>query len=132
MLVSSDELKHGIANGRFTQGQKVKQTSGSSFNPGMDFYETQISGICRKCARINQPLDNEISAQRKRIQDKIALLRERRPDLTLEQMVSAAVDEEFDPYNEPNGAFRAYLLEHLPKSAINDEAARAIVASLDN
>ena len=128
-LVAEDEVEKRIASGQYHRGEAITQSVGS-FNPGMDMYTEKIFGMCRKCAVIDLPLENEITQQRRRIQARLALIREKRLDLTLEQAAHAAVEDEFEARNEPNPDFRAYLLERAEKDEASDETARAVLASL--
>lgn len=136
LLVQDDEVEKRIATGEYVNGSKLvkrKKFDGEQYTTP----EEGIFGICSKCAADaraiidNSGADAAVTAQTRRIQDRLALIRERRPDLTLEQAARAAVESEFDPNNEPNVAFRAYLLEHAAKDEANDAAARGFLADLD-
>jgi DNA-directed RNA polymerase subunit M/transcription elongation factor TFIIS len=87
-----------------------------------------VFGVCQECKRQERPTakGSTADAQMTNIRQRVALVRERRPDLTLEQAVSAAVEDEFDPHNEPDPAFRTYLLGYFgaPDPEANDKARR--------
>ena len=133
LLVADDEVEKRIARGEDVRGDKlVKSTSWNRQT------EEKIFGICADCKRkVALAGDYQYGAgvavdlQRKRIQERLALIRERRSDLTLEEAARAAVESEFEPRNEPNPAFRAYLLELAEKDEASDAAARAFLADLD-
>jgi hypothetical protein len=135
-LVQDDEVEKRIATGEYVNGSRLikrKKFDGEQYTTP----EEGIYGICKKCAaNARAIIDNggagaAATAQERRIQATLALIRERRSDLTLEQAAKAAVEMEFDPRNEPNVAFRAYLLEHAEKDEARDEAARGFLADLD-
>jgi ssDNA-binding Zn-finger/Zn-ribbon topoisomerase 1 len=133
LLVADDEVEKRIAKGEYVRGDKlIKSTSWNHQT------EEKIFGICAECRRKAALADNysygssvAVDLQRKRIQAHLALIRERRSDLTLEEAARAAVESEFDPRNEPNPAFRAYLLELAEKDEASDAAARGFLADLD-
>ena len=133
LLVADDEVEKRIARGEYVRGDKlVKSTSWNRQT------EEKIFGICMDCKRkVALAGDYQYGAgvavdlQRKRIQERLALIRERRSDLTLEEAARAAVESEFEPRNEPNPAFRAYLLELAEKDEASDAAARGFLADLD-
>ena len=135
-LVQDDEVEIRIAKGEYVAG--VRNITKTDIHGGQyKSNEEGIWGICKKCAaNARAIIDNSgagaaASAQSKRIQERLALIRERRKDLTLEQAAAAAVETEFDPHNEPNPAFRAFLLEHAARDEANDAAARVFLADLD-
>lgn len=78
----------------------------------MDHYTEKLFDICKKCKALAtiRPGDVEFERER-RIQQRYRRLRESRPDLDFAARVHAAVEEEFDPINEPNPEFRKFLLE---------------------
>jgi len=136
-LVASDEVEKRIASGQYVNGVKLRKGKNSQGDNNLDTYDEAIFGICRKCAaRARTQADSKGSeraaeAQMIRIRERVALIRERRKDLTLEQAVAAAIEDEFDPSHEPNRDFRAYLLgEGVPKDEATDAAAREFVAQL--
>jgi len=133
LLVQDDEVEKRIAKGEYVQGSKIVRKTkfdGEQYQTS----EEGIWGICSKCAATDRAITDQRAAaesQTRRIQATLALIRERRSDLTLEEAAKAAVEMEFDPRNEPNPAFRAYLLEHAEKDEASDEAARGFLADLD-
>ena len=137
-LVASDEVEKRIATGQYVNGQRLRKGKNSQGDNNLDTYDEAVFGICAKCQRLaelqadSKGSDRAADAQTIRIRMRLAIIRERRQDLTLEQAVAAAVEAEFDPHHEANRDFRAYLLgEGAPKDADVDAAAREFVAQLD-
>jgi hypothetical protein len=82
------------------------------FEGESDSYVTGLFDLCKKCRlKPGLPPGHPEQVREDRIQHKIRLLHEARPDLDFEARVHAAVEEEFDPKYEPNEAFRKYLME---------------------
>ncbi len=77
-----------------------------------DDFQEKLFDICKKCKlKPSFPVGHPELERERRIQYKIKLLKEMRPDLDFEGRVHAAVEEEFDPKYEPHPQFRAYLVE---------------------
>jgi hypothetical protein len=84
-------------------------------NPGWSF--TKWFGVCAVCqaifkaaARKSSPRPS-VEQEGQDIQQRIAVIRERRPDLTLEQAAHAAVIEHNEAEQLPP-AFKRWLIEH--------------------
>jgi hypothetical protein len=112
-LVHPQEVKERIASGQYVKGfRMVRKTK-----PDGEEYETSekgIFGICKNCARLAATapdLSDGSKAQSKRIRESVAEARRTMPAITLANAVKLAIEDEFAPRNEPNLAFRAYLLE---------------------
>lgn len=110
-------LERGDLVKGFTRTQKVVNdinSDGSLIGTQgeMDDYHEKLFDICKRCRALSMPRpgDEEVLRER-RIQHKIRVLHEMRPDLDLEQRCHLAVEEEFDPKYETNVAFRDYLME---------------------
>lgn len=120
----------GIASGDLVQGQKMVKFK----NHQGDIVDQFIDGtfdICKVCqGKMVVRAGDPSFLQSKRILHKIHLLREMRPDLTEDERRSEAIREEFDPQNEPNRAFRAYLLERSARDPENDAAASRALEAL--
>ena len=123
LLVSSDEVEKRIADGQYVKGVRLIQRTKYDGEP-YTTTEEGIWGICSACAREDRAKTDLRGAgaleQAKRIQNRLAFIRERRPELTLKQAAHAAVEDEFDPHNEPNPAFRAWLLERADRDTTRD------------
>lgn len=122
-LVQEEEIEQGIKTGRYVRGYKMARKSDPRNGEQFETTQKEIFGICKLCARqaAGRPDKTEPgAAQSRRIQERLALIRERRTDLTTEQAARAAVEDEFDPHNEPNPAFRAWLLEHGERDKSRD------------
>lgn len=77
-----------------------------------DDFKEKLFDICNKCKlKPGLPPGHPEMDRERRIQHKIKVLKEMRPDLSFEGRVHAAVEEEFDPKYEPHPLFRAYLVE---------------------
>jgi hypothetical protein len=84
------------------------------FEGESDQYREGYFDVCKSCTRLNAPRPGDPEVEReRRIQSKIRLLVEMRPDLNLEGRVQAAIEEEFDAKFEPGlpKAFREFLVE---------------------
>ena len=74
-------------------------------------------GVCDDCQAIFKAAARKpkrrmtVEEESKAIQQRLNLLREARPDLTLEQASWAAVEDVFDAHLEVDHAFRAFLLD---------------------
>lgn len=140
LLVQDEEVERRIAKGEYVNGSRlVKRTKHDG-----EQYETAeegIFGICSKCAANDRAITDvnaAAEAQSRRIREHVDSIRQGRKELGLswtetdrEEAVTSAVIREFDPRNEPNPAFRAYLLEHAAKDEASDAAARGFLADLD-
>lgn len=115
-LVHPEEIKKELASGRYVRGSRVVKQK--QWGDGTTYSATDgIWGICKTCAREApaaldfRGAEAATNAQHRRIMDRVAYLRERADALSLEEVIHAAVEQEFDPLNEPNREFRRYLLE---------------------
>ena len=74
-------------------------------------------GVCDDCQAIFKAATRKpkrrmtVEEESKAIQQRLNLIREQRPELTLEQAARAAVEDINDPLLEPNLSFRAFLLD---------------------
>ena len=137
-LVQDDEVEKRLASGQYVNGVRVRKGRNSQGDNNLDTYDESIFGICSKCQRLaeiqadSKGSDRAAEAQMIRIRSYVALIRERRKDLTLEQAVQAAIEAEYDPTHESDRGFRAYLLgEGAPKDEATDAAARGFLAELE-
>lgn len=134
-LVHPQEIEERLSRGEYVNRRVVLSKTWDGATTAS--YQDGVFGICRKCraTRAARPVrgdsGKQAEAQMIRIRDRVALIRERRQDLTLEKAVHAAIEDEFDPAKEPDRAFRAYLLgEGAPKDADVDAKARALIDAL--
>jgi hypothetical protein len=134
-LVHPDETKARIKSGEYVTRRHVKS---STWGDGTHHdWQEGVFGICRKCRRedATRPVkggsDAQADAQIQRIRERVEWVRFQRGDLTLEEAVHAAIEDEFDISNEPNGGLRAYLLEQAKNDPAVDEAARQLLAKFD-
>lgn len=123
-------VEDGLVTGDYVKAQKfVKFT-----NFRGDMVDQFIDGtfdICKACQRKSVVRSGDPSfLQSKRILHKFYLLRETRPDLTDDERRAEAVREEFAPSNEPNFAFRAFLMERATRDPENDAAAHRALESI--
>lgn len=134
--LSSDELERRLATGDVVKGSRL--TKKTDYRGDLvDEMTSGVFGICRACKRKERTLadsagsDKAADAQTIRIRDRAAMIRKIWPDLPLEEVIHAAVEDEFDPRNESDRGFRAYLLgEGAPKDAEVDAAARRFMENL--
>lgn len=132
--VARDVVEDRIARGEYvTRSARLNKNSDSSTHQVTE----GVFGICRVCAGIARAQadskGSELAAEAQivRIREAVALVRERRKDLTLEQAVAAVIEYEFRPNHESDRAFRAYLLgEGAPRDPEVDAKAREFVRQL--
>ena len=90
----------------------VKETGTPSWS-----YST-YHGVCESCQAIFKAAARKpkrrmtVEEESLAIQQRLNLLREQRPELTLEEAARAAVEDINDPMLEPNQAFKRWLLEN--------------------
>ena len=134
--VARDEVERRIASGQYVT--KAASMSRSQSDGATTHQVRQgIFGVCRTCAgtaRVqadNSGSEKAAEAQIIRIREAVALVRERRRDLTLEQAVAAVIEYEFRPNHEADRGFRAYLLgEGAPHDPEVDAKAREFMRQL--
>jgi hypothetical protein len=110
------EMNEHYVEGMLSTGELVRANRLAKFQnmhgDMLDQYHEGLFDLCKGCRGKAMPRSGDVELMREqRIQHKVKLLREMRPDLDLAARVHAAVDEEFDPKYEPNKAFREFLLE---------------------
>lgn len=136
--VAAYEIDNRIASGQYVRGfrlvRKTKEFNGEQF----ETTEEGVWGICSKCLRLSEIQadskggDRAADAQMARIRESVALVRERRPDLALEEAVAAVVEYEFRPNREADRGFRAYLLgEGGPRDEATDAAVREFMRQIE-
>jgi len=136
-MVNPDEVKARLESGEYVTRRATMKRD--TWGGGATEHSIQegVFGICMKCRRIEagKPIKGgsaaQADAQHRRIMERAEWTRLQRSDLTREQAVSAAIEDEFDPHNEPNPGLRAYLLEQATKDEESDEVARQVLAKLD-
>lgn len=129
--VARDEVERRIKSGQYVTRRAYMA---SSDNATFGRVDNGIFGVCRVCADKPVRGDSEAQAEAQmiRIREAVALVRERRKDLTLEQAVAAVIEYEFRPNHESSRAFRAYLLgEGAPHDPEVEAKAREFMRQLE-
>jgi hypothetical protein len=112
MMVANGDLVKGFTRTQETVNDARPDGTLIGTQGEKDFYHEKLFDICKSCkAKPGMPAQHPERQREERIQSKIRLLHEMRPDLSFEQRCHAAVEEEFDPKYEPNKAFREFLIE---------------------
>ncbi len=98
--------------GKLVKASRLRKVT-NPWGQEVDTYVESLFDVCKTCQSrgVAAQTFDSTRTQESRIQAKIKLLREMRPDLDLVARAHAAVEEEFDPKYEPNKAFREYLQE---------------------
>jgi Ribonuclease G/E len=100
-----------LESGDLVKASRLKKVT-NPWGQEVDTYVESLFDVCKACrGRGVVPAKDSTLTQQMRIQAKVRLLREARPDLDFEGRVHAAVEEEFDPKYESNLAFRKFLVE---------------------
>ena len=135
--VARDEVERRLARGEYVN-RAASMTKGGSEGSTTHQVRFGIFGVCGDCAGLvrvqadSRGSEAAAEAQMARIRESVALVRERRKDLTLEEAVAAVIEYEFRPNHESDRGFRAYLLgEGAAKDEATDAAVREFMRQLD-
>lgn len=133
-FLSNDELARRIASGEVTKSTRFFR--GPDWRGDeIDKHEDGYFGICRRCKRLHataplQGKDPEF-ARHQRIMERLRFIRRNQPELPLAEAVSRAVEDEFEPINEPDAKLRRYLLDRGDPNEYADAGARQVLAQLE-
>lgn len=114
-LVHPKEIAERIASGEYVTRRAIKEKQW-----GGGDHVTHVEGVFGMCAKCRREAQANIDlrgaeaatrAQAARIQNRIKYIRRNQPEMSIEEAAMRATEDEFEPRNEPNPAFRAYLLE---------------------
>lgn len=135
-IVTPRELEEGLAEGRYVNGSilvtRVKPDTGEQFTTS----EAYVLYICRDCKRkaakdAHAWQAHPEEARHRRIMHRLAHIRERSPEMSLEEAVMRTTDDEFEPENEPDIRLRRYLMDRGEQNAHADEGAREVLRQLE-
>lgn len=135
-FLAADELERRIESGDVVKGDRIVPSTDWDGKPTTK-RESGYWGVCRPCqqAAARRPVRGDSTAQAdaqmNRIRDNVASLRRRADALSVEEVVHAVVEQEFNPHAESDPDFRAYLLgEGAPKDPSVEEVARRFMENL--